>query len=78
MHKTLVYAQDSCVCTALLCMHNTLVHALEGAGTKAGTQQKSAVGLARGGVLFCAQNLVHAHEACACTRILGLRTNPCC
>ena len=44
MHKILVHAQDSCVCTALLCMHNTLVHALEGPGTKAGTQTKSSRG----------------------------------
>ena len=27
--KILVHAQDSCACTTLLCMHNTLVHALE-------------------------------------------------
>ena len=40
MHKILVHAQDSCACTTLLCMHNTLVHALEGPGPKAGTQQK--------------------------------------
>ena len=30
-----MHAQDSCACTTLLCMHNTLVHALEGPGPKA-------------------------------------------
>ena len=34
MQKILVHAQHS------LCMHNTLVHALEGPGIKAGTQKK--------------------------------------
>jgi hypothetical protein len=33
-----VHAQDSYACTALLYMHNALVHALEGPGPKAGTQ----------------------------------------
>ena len=41
MDKILVHAQDSCACTTLLCMHNALVHALEGPGPKAGTQQKN-------------------------------------
>ena len=36
--KILVHAQDSCACTTLLCMHNTLVHALEGPGPKAGVR----------------------------------------
>ena len=40
MHKILVHAQDSCACTTLLCMHNTLEHALEGPGTKARPQKK--------------------------------------
>ena len=51
--KSLVHAQDSCACTTLLCMHNTLVHALEGPGTKAGTQQKNARGSGPGARVFC-------------------------
>ena len=47
-----MHAQDSCACTTLLCMHNTLVHALEGPGPKAGTQEKAAAGPARGGCFF--------------------------
>ena len=39
--RYIVHAQDSYACTSFLCMHNTLVHALEGPGTKAGTQQKA-------------------------------------
>ena len=58
MHKILVHAQDSCACTTVLCMHNTLVHALEGPGTKAGTQKKAAA-------RPWAQNLVHAQESWA-------------
>ena len=34
MHKILVHAQDSCACTTLFCMHNTLVHALVGTQKK--------------------------------------------
>ena len=37
----ILHAQDSGACTTLSCMHNTLVHALEGQGPKARTQQKS-------------------------------------
>ncbi len=55
--KILVHAQDSCACTTLLCMHNTLVHALEGPGTKAGTQKKAAAGPARGGCFFLGPGL---------------------
>ena len=59
----LVLAQDSCACTTLLRMHNTLVHALEGPGTKAGTQKKAP------------PRVVHAQECCACTRILCMHKN---
>ena len=52
--KILVHAQ-----------HNTLVHALEGLGTKAGTQQKSSRGSAPENVLCMHKNLVHAQESCA-------------
>ena len=38
---TFIFIFISCACTTLLCMHNTLVHALEGPGPKARTQQKS-------------------------------------
>ena len=38
--KILVHAQDSCACTTLLCVHITLVHAFEGPGPEAGTQNK--------------------------------------
>ena len=64
-----------------LCMHNALVHALEGPGTKVATQQKA---LAQAGplALFLGPGLrpwplqcmhksvVHAQECCARTRIL--------
>ena len=44
-------------------MHNTLVHALEGPGPKAGTQKERwGSGLDK--------SVVHAQESCACTRIL--------
>ncbi len=56
--KILVHAQDSCACTTLLCMHNTLVHALEGPGTKAGTQTKSAAGPVWCGAFFWVPALV--------------------
>ena len=88
MHKILVHAQDSCACPTLLCMHNALVHALEGPGTKAGTQKKAAAGLARGSCFCCwvpalgfwplqciHKSVVHAQECCACTRILCLHKN---
>ena len=68
MHKILVHAQDSCACTTLLCMHNTLVHALEGPGTKAGTQNKTAAQCMH-------KSVVHAQEWCACTRILCMHKN---
>ena len=49
MHKILVHAQDSCACITLLCMRNTLVHALgqgaQGPGTKPGTQKERSPGL---------------------------------
>ena len=62
--KILVHAQDSCACTTLLCMRKTLVHALEGPGTKAGSQKK--------------QRRVRPGAAafCTCTRIL-CRQNSC-
>ena len=85
--KILVHAQDSCACTTLLCMHNTLVHALEEPGPKAGTQKKSAAGPARGGC-FCLgpgigpwplqcmhKTVVHAQDCCACTGILCMHNN---
>ena len=41
MHRILVHAQHSCAFTTPLCMQNTLVHALEGPGPKAGTQKET-------------------------------------
>ena len=49
--KILVHAQDSCECTTLLCMPITLVHALEGPGPKARTQQKSGRRVRPGGLV---------------------------
>ena len=67
--KILVHAQDSCACTTLLCMHNTLVHALEGSGTKAGTQKKQPprAGLA---AVFCWVPALVPGPSSACTRML--------
>ena len=65
--KILVHAQDSCACATLLCMHNTLVHALEGPGPKAGTKKR---------VLCMHKSVVHAQESCACTRILSMHNIP--
>ena len=48
----ILHAQDVCACTRFLrmhntlCMHNTLVHALQGPGTKAGAQKKVRPGAA--------------------------------
>ena len=64
MHKILVHAQDSCACTTLLCMHNTLVHALEGPGTKARTQKIA------GGQESCACTRILAFYTCSVWRIL--------
>ena len=41
VEKLVKKTQDSCACPTLLCMNNTLGHALEGPGPKAGTQTKS-------------------------------------
>ena len=82
VYTRIVSTQDSCTCTTLLCMHNTLVHALEGPGTKAGTQKKQPP-RAGPAAAFCLgpgigpwplqcmhKSVVHAQECCACTRIL--------
>ena len=65
--KILVHAQDSCACTTLLCMHNTLVHALEGPGPKAGTQEERWP--------RPDPPTVHAQECCASTRMLCMHKN---
>ena len=75
-----MYAQDSCACTRFLCMHNTLVHALEGPGPKAGTQKKERRGPARGGALFWVPALGPGPSSactrvCACTRVLCMHKN---
>ena len=86
MHKILVHAQDSCACTTLLCMRNTLVHALEGPGTTAGTQKKRwprpdpqrfllGPGLGPWPLQCMHKTVVHAQEPCACTRILYMHKN---
>ena len=70
MHKILVYAQHSCACTALLCMHWR------------GDPNKNRRGSGPGRLLFFAsrpwalalqcmhKSVVHAQESCACTRVL--------
>ena len=67
--KILVHAQDSCACTTLLCVINTLVHALEGPGTKAGTQKKEPP---RAGpeAFFCWVPALVPGPSSACTRVL--------
>ena len=68
-HKILVHAQDSCACTTLLCMHNTLVDPqrfLLGPGLgpwplRCMHKNKSAVHAQ--GVLCMHSNLVHAQES---------------
>ena len=57
---TFIFIFISCACTTLLCMHNTLVHALEGPGPKARTQQKSGRRVRPGG----------PGPSSACTRVL--------
>ena len=71
--KILVHVQDSCACTTILCMHNTLVHALEGPGTKAGTRNKTAAGPAWGRLLFCWIPALVPGPSRACTRVLSVR-----
>ena len=66
--KILVHAQDSCACTTLLCMHNTLVHALEGPGPKAGTR-KERWGSGLGQRSFWVRALGPGPSS-ACTRVL--------
>ena len=91
MYKILVHAQDSCAGTTLLCMHNTLVHALEGPGpTKKQPRVRpgAAAFLLSPGLdpwpLQCmhksvvAKSVVHAQESCACTRILCMHKNLVC
>ena len=75
MHKTIVHAQESCACTTLLGMHNTLVRALgqgtQGPGTKPGARDQAwdpKRQLGRSQALD--RRVVHAQESCACTRIL--------
>ena len=76
--------QDSCACTRLLCMHNILVHA--GPRPKGPAQLCFWVpGLVPGpwlgpwplgSLAQCMhQNVVHAQECCACTRILCMHKN---
>ena len=64
------HAQDSCACTTLLCMHNTRVHALEGPGTKAATQNKKRRGSNPGAALFCWVPALGPGPSSACTRVL--------
>ena len=86
--KISVYAHDSCACTALLCMHNTLVHALgqgtQGRGTKPGARDQAwdpkrarVQGLGPAQRPFSVPGLVpvHAQECCACTRVLCMHKN---
>ena len=54
---TFIFIFIYCACTTLLCMHNTLVHALEGPGPKARTQQKS--GTVAGYARSALDNIIH-------------------
>ena len=68
-----MHAQDSCACTPLSCMHNTLVHAQNSKTT-------AAPGQTRGCFLFGSRPwplapAVHAQECCACTRVLCTHKN---
>ena len=75
--------QASCACTILLCMHNTLVHALKGPGTKAWASAGGAAwvstflgpGLGPWLLQCMHKSVVHAQECCACTRILCMQKN---
>ena len=86
----IMHAQDSCACTTLLCMHNTLVHAQEpGLGPK--TVRSRALDRPSclvpvsgpwlgpwplGSLAQCMhKSVVHAKECCACTRILCMHKN---
>ena len=74
--KILVHAQDSCARTTLLCMHNTLVHALEGARAQGQDPKRARVQcLGPAWFLRMHRSVVHAQECCACTRILCMRKN---
>ena len=84
MPNTLVHAQHSCACTGeardqgrdpkqssrglgpgqlFFCWVPALVPGPSSACTR---------------VLCMRKSVVHAQESCACTRILGLKTHPCC
>ena len=67
---TFIFIFISCASTTLSCMHNTLVHALEGPGSKARTQQKS--GRPPGRTrrpLFCWVLALGPGPSSACTRV---------
>ena len=72
MHKILVHEQDSCVC-----MHNTLVHALEGPGPKAGTQQKNAAPGPDPAAFFVWVLALGSGSSSACTRVLCMHKECC-
>ena len=91
IHKILVHAQDSCACTTLLCMHNTLVHALgqgtQGPGTKPGARDQAWDAKSAGSRAWDPPSALfgslapglsgpeHAQECCACTRVLCKHKN---
>ena len=85
MHKILVHAQHSCVCTTLMCMH------WRGQGPRPGPQKKQPLvrpgatvfllgpGLGPWTLQCMHKSVVHAQEWCACTRCARILTNqPLC
>ena len=62
----IVHAQDSCACTTLLCMHNTLVRAQHSCACTGGARAQGP---------DPKNSLVHAQECCECSRILCMHKN---
>ena len=83
LHNILVHAQQSCACTGGA-RDQGWDPTKKRRGSGPGRRFFWVPALVPGSSSACTRvlcmhkSVVHAQESCACTRILGLKTNPCC